>query len=80
MYVCICHAVTDKDIERAVDDGARRLRDLSRALSVATRCGRCAVCAHDCLKKALAREASTCPVRHEQPPRSAALATEAVGA
>lgn len=80
MYVCVCHAVTDKDIERAVDEGARRLRDLSRRLSVATRCGRCAGCAKDCLKKALAQTPSCCDTR--QPPRAlpAPLAAEAAGA
>lgn len=53
MYVCICHAVTDRDIRRAAERGASRLRDLSRELKVATQCGRCAQCARECLNAAL---------------------------
>ncbi len=42
MYVCICNAVTDKQIRRAADAGARDLRDLRQQLGVATGCGQCA--------------------------------------
>ena len=42
MYVCICNAVTDKQIRRAADEGARDLRDLRQQLGVATGCGQCA--------------------------------------
>lgn len=52
MYVCICHAVTDRDIRRAAERGATHLRDLSRELKVATQCGRCARCARECLNAA----------------------------
>jgi len=45
MYVCICSAVTDRDIRNAVREGARSLSDLSMALGVATCCGCCADCA-----------------------------------
>ncbi len=50
MYVCICNAVTDREIEAAVDAGARRLRDLRRGLGVAGRCGKCAAQAKDILQ------------------------------
>lgn len=41
MYVCICNAVTERDIRDAVDDGARGLDDLRDRLQVATCCGAC---------------------------------------
>lgn len=49
MYVCVCHAVTDRQIREAAQGGARTLRDLRRELGVASDCGRCATCAHECL-------------------------------
>lgn len=52
MYVCVCHAVTDRQIRQAAADGARTLKDLRRELGVTRDCGRCASCAHECLKEA----------------------------
>ena len=54
MYVCLCHAITERHIEQAVDRGASRLKDLRASLRVATECGRCASCARDCLRQSLA--------------------------
>lgn len=50
MYVCICNAVTDREIEAAVDAGARRVRDLRKALGVAGCCGKCAPQAKEILQ------------------------------
>lgn len=58
MYVCMCHAITERHIEEAVDAGATRFKDLRSSLRVATECGRCASCAKDCLKQTLALKAS----------------------
>ena len=41
MYVCVCSAVTDKQIARAVDGGATTLDDLAMLLGVGTCCGMC---------------------------------------
>ena len=41
MYICICNAVTDKQIKAAVANGATTLADLQFDLDVATNCGRC---------------------------------------
>ena len=41
MYVCICNAITDKQIRAAAKDGATDLRGLQAALGVATGCGSC---------------------------------------
>lgn len=42
MYVCICHAVTDKQIRAAAENGASSVADLSATLGVAAGCGCCA--------------------------------------
>lgn len=41
MYVCICNAVTDRQIKETVDAGAQSLTDLKNQLGVATCCGCC---------------------------------------
>jgi bacterioferritin-associated ferredoxin len=50
MYVCVCQAVTDREIHQAARNGAKTLRDLRRDLSVGVDCGRCVSCARKCLK------------------------------
>lgn len=52
MYVCVCKAVTERQIHEAAQGGARTLSDLRRELGVTIDCGRCASCARDCLKEA----------------------------
>ena len=52
MYVCICNAVTDREIRGAVELGARSLTDLKSMLAVATCCGRCADCARSIVREA----------------------------
>jgi bacterioferritin-associated ferredoxin len=42
MYVCICRAVTDKDIRSAAREGIDTLDELGDVLGVATCCGSCA--------------------------------------
>lgn len=42
MYICICNAVTERQIRACVDRGARSLSDLQLELGVATGCGCCA--------------------------------------
>lgn len=41
MYVCVCNAVTEKQVRQSVADGARTLEDLQVELGVATCCGTC---------------------------------------
>jgi bacterioferritin-associated ferredoxin len=52
MYVCICKGITDRDIQRAAECGARTVRDLRRELGVASDCGKCASCAREVLCEA----------------------------
>lgn len=41
MYVCICNAITDKQIRKAAESGVRDLWQLQRELGVASNCGKC---------------------------------------
>jgi bacterioferritin-associated ferredoxin len=48
VIVCLCHRVTDRDIERAVRDGVRCFDTLQDEIRVAAACG----CCHDCAREA----------------------------
>ena len=41
MFVCICNAITDREIKETVAAGASTLADLQSQLGVATCCGCC---------------------------------------
>lgn len=41
MFVCICHAITEKDIAQAVEQGAGTMKELREQLNVASQCGKC---------------------------------------
>ena len=41
MYICICNAITDRQIRAAVASGAASLSDISMQLGVGTGCGCC---------------------------------------
>lgn len=41
MYVCLCKAVTDRQIRESVSGGAATYADIRRELGVATQCGKC---------------------------------------
>lgn len=51
MYVCVCQAVTERQIHQAARDGAKTIKDLRRDLGVTSECGRCASCARQCLRE-----------------------------
>ncbi|MDH3577878.1 MAG: bacterioferritin-associated ferredoxin [Gammaproteobacteria bacterium] len=51
MYVCVCNAITDKQIRKAAESGARNVWDLQSALGVATGCGSCMEAASDILRE-----------------------------
>ncbi len=56
MYICVCKAVSDKRIERAVDQGVRRLKDLKDMTGLGSCCGKCVPDARRVLNDALARQ------------------------
>lgn len=41
MLVCICKAVTDRDVDRAIAEGARSVDDVVRCTGAGTGCGIC---------------------------------------
>ena len=41
VIVCHCNAITDREIRRAVRNGATTLREVSRACGAASGCGGC---------------------------------------
>ncbi|MEM7217626.1 MAG: (2Fe-2S)-binding protein [Pseudomonadota bacterium] len=41
MYVCLCNAVTDRQITAAIGRGAQDVTDVVRELGVGTNCGTC---------------------------------------
>jgi bacterioferritin-associated ferredoxin len=51
MYVCVCQAVTERQVRDAVSDGIHSLRALREHLGVASECGKCARCAQSLLKE-----------------------------
>lgn len=56
MYICVCRAVSDRQVKQAVKDGACSLRDLRQCLGVTEDCGRCAKAALDVLRAQEARD------------------------
>lgn len=63
MYVCICNEVTDRDIKKAVGNGATSLKDLQDELNVATCCGSCAMCAKGLLNQSSSTQAAAITAR-----------------
>ena len=55
MYICLCNAVTERQIVQAAEDGARTSQDLAKELGVGLCCGRCADCANAVLCETVAR-------------------------
>ncbi len=53
MYVCICNAVTERQIREAAHNGASSVEALQDRLKVATCCGNCRDCARRVLGEAL---------------------------
>ncbi len=50
MYVCICNAITDKQIRKAAEAGVQDLRGLQAELGVGATCGSCKDMASDILR------------------------------
>ncbi len=41
MYVCLCKAVTDRQIRESINGGASSFAEVRRSLGVSTQCGKC---------------------------------------
>jgi bacterioferritin-associated ferredoxin len=56
MYICLCNAITDRDIVKAAEQGVCSSEDhLAPQLGVGLGCGRCTSCAKSILSETLAR-------------------------
>lgn len=64
MYICICKAVSDRRIRRAVEEGATTLRELRERTGLGTNCGKCVPQAYALLRDTLA-EKNTSADSHE---------------
>ena len=51
MYICICKAVTEKQIRRAAAQGIDNLYELRESLGVSSGCGSCADMAREILRE-----------------------------
>lgn len=51
MYVCVCNAVTEREVYKAVKAGATSAKALSRQLGVGSQCGSCVTYAKECIDK-----------------------------
>ena len=65
MIVCLCHRVSDRDIERAVATGVRCFEVLPDETRLASSCGCCHDCAREVFDAAMASPCArrTIPVR-----------------
>lgn len=59
MYVCVCNAVTERDIHQAVENGASTVKHLKESLGVSADCSSCASCAKACIKAAKKQQAAS---------------------
>lgn len=58
MYVCICNAVTDHEVEAAVDAGADCVASVGAATRAGTTCGSC----HDVIDEIVEQRCGACPL------------------
>jgi bacterioferritin-associated ferredoxin len=49
MYICICNAITERQIRACAKEGACTVADLEHCLGVGAGCGRCKPMAHELL-------------------------------
>ena len=55
MYVCVCNAVTESQIEEAVLKGATSLDEIRKRLHASTCCGACESFVEDCMVRCQAQ-------------------------
>src|SRR3546814_1844704 len=64
MYVCLCNAFTDRDVDRAIDAGAHTVGQVYKRLDAVPQCGKC----KDTIRTMLTRRHATqSPLEAAQP-------------
>jgi bacterioferritin-associated ferredoxin len=58
MYICICKAIREREVDAAVRAGARRPADVFRACGKSPQCGTCACDMRDRIAQAITHERS----------------------
>jgi bacterioferritin-associated ferredoxin len=61
MYVCICRAIRERDVEAAVRAGARRPVDVFRACGQRPQCGNCACDMRQRIEQTIVAEQAAAP-------------------
>ena len=61
MILCICKAVTDREVDAAIRDGARSVAEVSRACGAGRDCGCCVRTIEQRIDRACAGDCSICP-------------------
>ena len=61
MFVCVCRAIRERDVEAAVRAGARRPVDVFRACGTTPQCGTCACDMRQHIDQTIAREQAAQP-------------------
>jgi bacterioferritin-associated ferredoxin len=59
MYICICNAVTERQVKECAQSGVASVDDLTAQLGVGAGCGRCRECAATLLKELAASTLQT---------------------
>ena len=59
MYVCICNAVTERQVRECVSSGASSLEELASMIGLGAGCGRCRECAAGLLQELQRRDSDT---------------------
>ncbi len=58
MYICACNAVTEKQVQQAIEGGAQSVGQLREKLMVARCCGSCLDSVKQCLQQAATPQAA----------------------
>lgn len=62
MYVCICHGVTERDIQKAATDGCHEVQALTMRTGAGSGCGSCLPLAQQVLTAAVADQRFPLPM------------------
>jgi bacterioferritin-associated ferredoxin len=62
MYLCICRAIRERDVDAAVRAGARKPSDVFRACGKSPQCGTCACDLRERIAQTIAIEEARQPV------------------
>ncbi len=71
MYVCICHALNDKQVKKALDNGARTPASVFRHFERQVQCGKCVPMMRDMAQEHCSNQCPNCPNQHQHAPEPA---------